>query len=195
MTTPSHDNLVFSDKQSSISRDLNNVVGRYNDGEIVFLDDNQQGTKWKALHNAGFQIHLAKDKNNNWYITDMIDNLSKVNPYTESEKDTEYVDVSEFLKNHSDGAIDIMFTTPELKNFHRVGLINLEDNVYTLTPDLVDKLSSFDYEINEDEEIYANVLTDSVLHLIYCSLKDTSKQTTKISMNQSRYLNYLLLKR
>ncbi|HDY7993860.1 hypothetical protein [Vibrio vulnificus] len=176
----SHDNLVFSDKQSATVRDLNKTIGRYNNGEVEFLDDNQLGTKWKALHQAGFKIHLAKDKNNNWYITDLIDNLSKVNPYTESMEDTKFVDEDEFLKKHNDGAIDIMFTTPSMKHFHRVGLINLDDNVYTLQPQYAEDLEDFEYEIDdEQDEIFASVMTDSIVAPKLLKLQKALQQEDK----------------
>lgn len=177
--TPEHKFVVFLNKEASDKKDLTQTVGRFDETRraIAFLDDNQNGTKWKALMNGGFQIHLARDKDGNYYITDLIDNLSDVQQYTESDNgvdikpidiDSEdrplvYKEEKEFLKNHNDGAMDLDFTTNDLRFEHRVGLYNEIDNVYTLREDVKDFLEDFSFSIDEnDEGVIANIDNSSI---------------------------------
>ncbi|HDY7528530.1 TPA: hypothetical protein RQJ59_001788 [Vibrio vulnificus] len=175
--TPGHKFVVFLNKEASDKKDLAQTVGRFDETRraIAFLDGTPNGDKWKALMSGGFQIHLARDKDGNYYITDLIDNLSDIKPYTESSDldDIEqqidsrpelvYKEEKEFLEQDIDSAMDLNFTTNDLGFEHRVGLYNEEFSTYTLREDVKDFLEDFSFSIDEnDEGVIANIDNSSI---------------------------------
>ncbi|MEZ9669020.1 hypothetical protein AB4262_04430 [Vibrio breoganii] len=167
-----HNNIIFQSIADLKRGDLSKAIGRADDdGNAVFLSDGAGGTKFQALHDNGMQIHLAKDSSGNWYITDLMDNLSDVDQYTEShDRDVEsmkalnesisYIDESEFLShlsesNDSDSYIPLVFTTNALQHEFTIG--HISGDKFTLN----DGLPYFDFTVNEvetdDGEIVAYV--------------------------------------
>ncbi|MEZ8501579.1 hypothetical protein AB6D08_09725 [Vibrio splendidus] len=164
-----HNNIIFQSIADLKRGDLSKAIGRADEhGNAVFLSDGAGGggTKFQALHDNGMQIHLAKDSSGNWYITDLIDDISHVEPYTESESESaldesiSYLDESEFLShlaesNDSDGYIPLVFTTNELDHEFTIG--HISGDKFTLD----NGLPYFDFTVNEletdDGEIVAYV--------------------------------------
>ena len=178
-TSPAHSGVVFLNKEASDKKDMSDTVGRFDETRkaIAFLSGTPNGNKWKALMDGGFQIHLARDKDGNYYITDLIDNLSDVQQYTESDNgvDIEQIDIDsedrplvykeekEFMEQDIDSAMDLNFTTNDLGCEHRVGLYNEEHSTYTLREDVKDFLEDFSFSIDEnDEGVIANIDNSSI---------------------------------
>ncbi|EIC9815198.1 hypothetical protein LA020_002893 [Vibrio alginolyticus] len=177
---PSHGNLVFKDEQSAKHRDLAKSVGRFEPKQrgIVFFDDNAIGTKYHALFRNGFAMKLTQNQDGNWFVDtsparDMMESLElKANADehvkgksvdAHQERPTIMIDEKEFLQDHNDGAIDITFTTPEMKHVYTVGYLNPVTHRYTIRPDLINELDDFEYEMDEDVEApTAVVQADSI---------------------------------
>ncbi|MBE4278851.1 hypothetical protein CGJ43_00060 [Vibrio parahaemolyticus] len=172
---PSHTGLVFANKQDADKKDLSNVVGRFDEKrrEIALLDGTQAGDKYRALINAGLQMYLQKDDRNNYYITNLLDNINSMTKTDKSFSDyySEAIEGSElstvdrderpdilfkefdaFMAEDNESAMDLDFTLPSLKYEHRVGLYNEDSNVYTLREDVLDFLDDFSFHIDENEE-------------------------------------------
>ncbi|HCG9752630.1 TPA: hypothetical protein NKQ52_005063 [Vibrio parahaemolyticus] len=175
--TPSHTGLVFASKKEADQKDLSNVVGRFDEKrrEIALLDGTRAGDKYRALINAGLQVHLAKDDRNNYYITGLLDNISSMaksnKSFSECSEAIEQGQTSElstvdsderpdilfkefdaFMAEDNDSAMDLDFTLPSLKYEHRVGLYNEDKGTYTLREDVLDLLDEFSFHINENNE-------------------------------------------
>ncbi|HFQ4938121.1 TPA: hypothetical protein ACGUTZ_000547 [Vibrio vulnificus] len=176
---PSHTGLVFASKKEADQKDLSNVVGRFDEKrrEIALLDGTRAGDKYRALINAGLQIHLQKDDRNNYYITNLLDNISSMaktdnksfsDYYSEAIEDKSQaselstVDSDErpdilfkefdaFMAEDNESAMDLDFTLPSLKYEHRVGLYNEDQGTYTLREDVLDLLDEFSFHIDEQE--------------------------------------------
>ncbi|EHY1122958.1 hypothetical protein K2V14_003957 [Vibrio vulnificus] len=177
---PSHGNLVFKDEQSAKHRDLAKSVGRFEPKQrgIVFFDDNAIGTKYHALFRNGFAMKLTQNQDGNWFVDtsparDMMESLelkanadehvndSSVDAH--QERPTIMIDEKEFLQDHNDGAIDITFTTPDMKHVHTVGYLNPVTHRYTIRRDLINELDDFEYEMDEDVEAPTAVIqADSI---------------------------------
>ncbi|GIU32905.1 hypothetical protein TUM4644_33310 [Shewanella colwelliana] len=171
-----HKSVVFDTKQSADKRDMTKSIGRFSPHRkaISFIDDNGVGTKYMALYRNGFSINVSKNGDGNYFVDlspahDMMEKLNEAKQRRQqtdtSEPDFEpsLIEQDEFLKNHNDGAIDIMITTPKLQHDHRVGLLNLSTGHYTLRPELINELDDFEYELDEDSESpVANIATDSI---------------------------------
>ncbi|WP_210472616.1 hypothetical protein [Vibrio crassostreae] len=177
---PTHDKVVFASKEDAQKKDLTRCIGRFDEPRksIVFIDDNGVGTKYKALMQNGLQIHLAKDDRNNYYITDLIDNISKagqnlgvhesleVEPTdnnVEERPELVFKTAQEFMEQDIDSAMDIDFTTEALNYEHRVGLYNEDAQSYTLRDDVKDFLDDFEFKIDETEEgVLARISPESL---------------------------------
>ncbi|MFS1420513.1 hypothetical protein BCU26_016705 [Vibrio splendidus] len=179
--TPAHNGVVFLNKEASDKKDLQNTIGRFDETRkaIAFLKGTPNGDKWKALMDGGFQIHLAKDDRNNYYVTDLLDTISKTGIH-ETEGETADVtktddltdgdrpelvfkEEKDFLEQDVDSAMDIDFTTENLNYEHRVGLYNEDANTYTLREDVKDLLDEFEFNIDENEDgVVARIAPESV---------------------------------
>ncbi|HAS8316619.1 TPA: hypothetical protein I7702_16810 [Vibrio vulnificus] len=177
---PSHGNLVFTDKQTAAHRDLSKSIGRFDPAQqaIQFFDDKDVGTKYKVLFQNGFGMTLTRNQDGNWYVDlsparDMMESLdikahaddhvkdSSVDAH--NERPTIMIDEKEFLQDHNDGAIDITFTTPNMKHVHTVGYLNPVTHRYTIRRDLINELDDFEYEMDEDVEAPTAVIqSDSI---------------------------------
>ncbi|MEZ8168150.1 hypothetical protein A152_0012600 [Vibrio tasmaniensis 1F-187] len=184
--TPTHDQIVFANEHDAKQRDLSKAIGRFDAPRksIIFVDDNSIGTKYKALMDNGFQIHLAKDDRNNYYITDLLDNISKAGENlgvhesvdtgetadiestdnnTDERPELTFKEESEFLEQDIDSAMDLDFTTESLNYEHRVGLYNEDSNMYTLREDVKDLLDEFEFNIDENEDgVIARIAPESI---------------------------------
>ena len=182
--TPAHSGVVFLNKEASDKKDMQNTIGRFDETRkaIAFLKGTPNGDKWKALMDGGFQIHLAKDDRNNYFITDLLDNISKSGIHesesvdiekTDNFKDDEgnssdrpeivFKEESDFMKQDIDDAMDLDFTTENLNYEHRVGLYNEDANSYTLREELKDLLDEFEFNIDENEEgVIARIAPESI---------------------------------
>lgn len=76
----------------------------------------------------------------------------KHNTDDDNENQLEYVEEQEFMNKHIDSAMDLDFTTDNLKYEHRVGLYNELDNVYTLRDDTKEILDEFTFKVDENED-------------------------------------------
>ncbi|OEE60124.1 hypothetical protein [Vibrio splendidus] len=185
--TPAHAGVVFANKQDADKRDMSKAIGRFDAPRrsIVFVKDNGLGTKYKALADNGFQIHLAKDDRKNYFITDLLDNIAKTGmhesvsgEYSDIEnkdnfKDDEgnssgrpdivFKEESDFMEHDIDSAMDLDFTTENLNYEHRVGLYNEDASSYTLREDVKDLLDEFEFNIDENEDgVIARVAPESL---------------------------------
>ncbi|MCU8257239.1 hypothetical protein M2G94_04555 [Vibrio vulnificus] len=177
---PSHGNLVFKDEHSAKHRDLANSVGRFEPKQrgIVFFEDNAIGTKYHALFRNGFAMKLTQNQDGNWFVDtsparDMMesldikaqddDHVKDRSVDAHNERPTIMIDEKEFLQDHNDGAIDITFTTPNMKHVHTVGYLNPVTHRYTIRRDLINELDDFEYEMDEDIEAPTAVIqSDSI---------------------------------
>ncbi|MEZ8966370.1 hypothetical protein AB6E53_06720 [Vibrio breoganii] len=186
--TPAHDGVVFANKQDADKKDMSKAIGRFDAPRrsIVFVKDNGLGTKYKALADNGFQIHLAKDDRNNYFITDLLDNISKSGMHesvsTGEDSDIEnkdnfkddegnssdrpdlvFKEESDFMEQDIDDAMDLDITTESLNYEHRVGLYSESGNSYTLREDTKDLLDEFEFNIDENEEgVVARIAPESM---------------------------------
>ncbi len=182
--TPSHKGVVFANEQTARQKDMTQVIGRFDEPNesIVFINDNALGTKYKALMNSGMALHLAKDDRNNYYVTDLLDNIAKtgmheateIDDYKQQKNDVEqehereerpliYKTEQEFIEQDIDSAMDLDFTTEDLKFEHRVGLYNEDANSYTLREDVEDLLDEFEFDVDEqDDGVVARIANESV---------------------------------
>ncbi len=176
-----HANAVFPSKHSAAARDMTASIGRFHPETqaILFFSDYKNGTKFKALRDNGFAIHLTKNNDGNWYV-DMDSVVNKIRDRELSEqdsveidqvddnKDTQrpviMIDEDEFLQDHNDGAIDITFTTPKMKYVHTVGYLNPITHRYAIRPELMKELDDFEYEMDESnpEAPEAVIAQDSI---------------------------------
>ncbi|CAH1602475.1 conserved hypothetical protein [Vibrio jasicida] len=166
-----HANVVFTNEKAAKHRDMAQTIGRFEPsiGAIAFNDDKDVGTKYAALFNNGFGLHVTQNNDGNWYADvsparDMMEAISDTkNVDHKDERPFIRLEEDEFLNDHSDGAFYINFTTPTMNHDHHVGQLNLESRRYTIRPDLIKELDDFEYELDEDEEgPVANVMTDSI---------------------------------
>ncbi|MGL1606731.1 hypothetical protein ACSTIN_12905 [Vibrio parahaemolyticus] len=80
--------------------------------------------------------------------------------YTDNDSLT-YLNQIEFLKYYSDDAIDLMFSTDDMIHEHQVGLLSMNENVYTLRDD-IDFIDSFELELDESDGVIAYIDNDSM---------------------------------
>ncbi|ANP76938.1 hypothetical protein A134_11145 [Vibrio crassostreae 9CS106] len=163
-----HGKLIFRSLADLTRKDLTNVIGRFDGNETAsFLSDGSLGQKYQALYNNGVAIHLAKGSDGNYYLTDLIDNVSFVETYTNVNLNEQALDESisylpedSFLihlseSNDSDSYIPLVFTTNALQHEFTIG--HISGDKFTLN----DGLPYFDFIVNEiesdDGEIVAYV--------------------------------------
>lgn len=181
--TTLHANVVFPSKKVAETRDMKASIGRFHPETqaITFFDDHQHGTKFKALRDNGFEIHLTKNNDGNWYV-DIDSVIAKIRDreitesLTDNDEDLEYdrqkvgnrpelvyKEENDFLEQDNDAAMDLSFTTDDLGFEHRVGLYNEIENTYTLREDVKDLLEDFSFSIDEnDEGVVANIDNSSI---------------------------------
>ncbi|KAB0463169.1 hypothetical protein [Vibrio kanaloae] len=161
-----HHNIIFQSKADD--GDLSKAIGRADDdGNAVFLSDGAGGggTKFQALHDSGMQIHLAKGSSGNWYITDLIDDISDVEMYESVSLNEKALDESisylpedgflvHLAESNSDDYVSIYFTSNELEHEFCVG--HISDGRYTLAKSFPN-IGEFDVieKENDDGEIVA----------------------------------------
>lgn len=80
--------------------------------------------------------------------------------YTDNDSLT-YLNQIEFLKYYSDDAIDLMFSTDDMIHEHQIGLLSMNENVYTLRDD-IDFIDSFELELDESDGVIAYIDNDSM---------------------------------
>ncbi|ELP6122756.1 phage tail tape measure protein [Vibrio vulnificus] len=184
--TPSHKGVVFANEQTAKQKDMTQAIGRFDEPRrsIVFINDNGLGTKYKALMSNGMALHLTKDDRNNYYVTDLLDNISKTglnenketdeydsadidkvdaNTDEDDQRPVIYKEEQDFLEQDIDSAMDLDFTTEDLGFEHRVGMYNEHTNTYTLREDVKDLLDEFEFDIDETEDgVVAHVLNESI---------------------------------
>ncbi|PMG06830.1 hypothetical protein BCV02_00640 [Vibrio breoganii] len=163
-----HSKLIFKSLDDLKRKDLTNVIGRFDGNETAsFLSDWSLGQKYQALYDNSVSIFLAKGTDGNYYLTDLVDNISDVEMYESvnlNEKalneSISYLDESEFLShlsesNDSDSYIPLVFTTNALQHEFTIG--HISGDKFTLN----DGLPYFDFTVNEvetdDGEIVAYV--------------------------------------
>ncbi|PMG83561.1 hypothetical protein [Vibrio breoganii] len=167
-----HNNIIFQSIADLKRGDLSKAIGRADeDGNAVFLSDGAGGTKFQALHDNGMQIHLAKDSSGNWYITDLIDDISHVEMYEsvnlneQASTSINYLPEDNFLvhlaeSNDSDSYIPLLFTTNALQHEFTIG--HISGDKFTLD----NGLPYFDFAVDEvetdDGEIVAYVDNSSL---------------------------------
>ncbi|GAB7224770.1 hypothetical protein VoSk93_39890 [Vibrio owensii] len=178
---PEHTRVVFASKKDSDDKDLSKAIGRFDEQRraIALLKGTKLGDKYKALMDGGFQVYLAKDDRNNYYVTDLLDSNEINESYGLEHDDIErevdsntgehderpaiYKEEQAFLEQDIDSAMDLDFTTEDLKFGHRVGLYNEYNNTYTLREDVKDFLEDFEFDIDETEDgVVAHVLNESI---------------------------------
>ncbi|MFA0435935.1 hypothetical protein AB4554_06925 [Vibrio breoganii] len=153
-----HSKLIFRSLADLTRKDLTNVIGRFDGNETAsFLSDGSLGQKYQALYNNGVAIHLAKGSDGNYYLTDLIDNVSFVETYTNVNLNEQALDESisylpedGFLihlseSNDSDSYIPLVFTTNALQHEFTIG--HISGDKFTLN----DGLPCFDFIVNEIE--------------------------------------------
>jgi hypothetical protein len=203
--SPSHYSVVFASKQDSDNKDMSKAVGRFDEQRrAIALLNTELGKKYKALMDGGFQVFLNKDIRDNFYITqveDAIEHLKKgsysdfamqesiedaedeneeaveLDKVDKERPELEYVEEEEFLENHIDSAMDLDFTTENLKYEHRVGMYNEHDNVYTLRDDTKDLLNEFEFHVDENEDgVVARINNESINARVLLRLINLLKQ-------------------
>ncbi|MFB1075413.1 hypothetical protein [Vibrio diabolicus] len=163
-----HGKLIFKSLADLERKDLTNVIGRFDGNETAsFLVDGASGQKFNALFNHGVAIHLAKGSDGNYYLTDLIDNVSFVEMYERVNLDEQalnesinYLPERDFLihlseSNDSDSYIPLVFSTNALQHEFTIG--HISGDRFTLN----DGLPYFDFAVDEvetdDGEIVAYV--------------------------------------
>ncbi|MEZ9188045.1 hypothetical protein AB4133_01740 [Vibrio sp. 10N.286.52.F8] len=160
-----HSKLIFKSLKDLERKDLTNVIGRFDGNETAsFLVDGASGQKFNALFNHGVAIHLAKGSDGNYYLTDLIDNVSFVEPIGSTKKyehinlnqkaldeRIDYLPEDDFLvhlaeSNDSDSYIPLVFTTNALQHEFTIG--HISGDKFTLN----DGLPYFDFTVNEVEK-------------------------------------------
>ncbi|MEZ8611710.1 MULTISPECIES: hypothetical protein [Vibrio] len=165
-----HSKLIFKTLGDLERKDLTNVIGRFDGKETAsFLSDGQGGggTKFQALFNNSVAIHLAKGRDGNYYLTNLVDDISHVEMYEcvnlngkVLDESIGYLQEDDFLvhlaeSNDSDSYIPLVFTTNALQHEFTIG--HISGDKFTLN----DGLPYFDFIVNEiesdDGEIVAYV--------------------------------------
>ncbi|MEZ8863380.1 hypothetical protein AB6E85_25755, partial [Vibrio sp. 10N.247.311.51] len=124
-----HSKLIFRSLADLTRKDLTNVIGRFDGNETAsFLSDGALGQKYQALYDNGVAIHLAKGRDGNYYLTDLVDDISHIEMYehvnfNENALDESigYLPKDDFLihlseSNDSDSYIPLVFTTNALQH-------------------------------------------------------------------------------
>ncbi|TEW55944.1 hypothetical protein E2R68_02305 [Psychromonas sp. RZ22] len=172
---PSHKSIVFADKESAQKRDLNKVIGRFNQERksILFLDDNSVGKKYQSLFRTGFSLNVNADARGNYFISnDNSINESGVFEPSETES-MHYVTESCYLKKHNDSGMELYFNTDKMNYQHRVGLVAFTETggVYTTRLDLNLESEDFEIDIVDDAhlvetgelvDVHAEIVIDSL---------------------------------
>ncbi|MEZ9347256.1 hypothetical protein AB4166_10435 [Vibrio splendidus] len=168
-----HSKLIFKSLADLERKDLTNVIGRFDGNETAsFLVDGASGQKFNALFNHGVAIHLAKGSDGNYYLTDLIDNVSFVEMYERVNLDEQalnesinYLPEDDFVihlaeSNDCDSYIPLVFTTNALQHEFTIG--HISGDRFTLN----DGLPYFDFAVDEvetdDGEIVAYVDNSSL---------------------------------
>lgn len=168
-----HSKLIFRSLADLKRKDLTNVIGRFDGIETAsFLSDGSLGLKYQSLHNNGVAIHLAKGTDGNYYLTDLVDDISYVEMYERVNLDEQalnesinYLPERDFLihlaeSNDSDSYIPLVFTANALDHEFTIG--HISGDRFTLN----DGLPYFDFAVDEvetdDGEIVAYVDNSSL---------------------------------
>ncbi|PML59452.1 hypothetical protein [Vibrio lentus] len=158
-----HSKLIFKSLADLERKDLTNVIGRFDGETASFLSDGALGQKYQALYDNGVAIHLARDNSGNYYLTDLIDNVSFVEPIGSTKKYEhinlnekaldeciDYLPEDDFLvhlaeSNDSDSYIPLVFTTNAQQHEFTIG--HISGDKFTLN----DGLPYFDFTVSEVE--------------------------------------------
>lgn len=153
-----HGKLIFKTLDDLERKDLTNVIGRFDGKETAsFLSDGALGQKYQALYDNSVSIFLAKGSDGNYYLTDLVDNISHVETYENVNLNEKALDESiEFLPegsfltylakgNDSDSYIPLVFTTNALQHEFTIG--HISGDKFTLN----NGLPYFDFTVNEVE--------------------------------------------
>ena len=151
-----HSKLIFRSLADLKRKDLTNVIGRFDGIETAsFLSDGSLGLKYQSLHNNGVAIHLAKGTDGNYYLTNLVDDISHVEMYESVNLNDKALDESisylperDFLihlseSNDSDSYIPLVFTTKALDHEFTIG--HISGDKFTLD----NSLPYFDFTVNE----------------------------------------------
>ena len=192
-----HAGLVFDNEESAEKRDMNKTLGRFEPehSAIAFFDDHSVGTKYRALYRNGYGLYLKANKDGNYFVDtspikgvmEQVNEAAKQREVDLESLDFEpmLVDEQEFFKHDNDGAVDITFTTPQLKHEHRLGLLNASTGRYTLRPDLINELDDFEYSLEEhDGNVYASIAPTSIAATKLVKLLDVLKQEDVEEINE-----------
>ncbi|MFA0054700.1 hypothetical protein [Vibrio echinoideorum] len=161
-----HGKLIFRSLADLEQKDLTSVIGRFDGKETAsFLSDGALGQKYLALFQNGVSIQLAKGSDGNYYLTDLVDDISHVKTYTNVnlneralDENIDYLPEDDFLvhlaESNSDDYVSIYFTSNELEHEFCVG--HISDGKYTLAKSFPD-IGEFDVieKENDDGEIVA----------------------------------------
>ncbi|EMC8460727.1 hypothetical protein K6754_23830 [Vibrio alginolyticus] len=202
--TPGHDAVVFASKQDADSQNLQKAIGRFDAPRrsIAFLKGTPQGDKYSALHNSGFKLFLTQDERNNFYINQIVDAIKHATGQIQESDEiestefdtklTEYVEHDEFMEQYIDSAQSIRFTTPKMKHYHQVGLINETHNVFTTRPEIADLLNEFEVtdEIDEEEEPFKLVDNGSVKGTNLVELMEYLNDDDEEELEESESVNF-----
>ena len=153
-----HSNLIFKSLADLERKDLTNVIGRFDGKETAsFLSDGSLGQKYQALFNNSVAIHLAKGTDGNYYLTNLVDDISHVEMYESVnlnekalDESISYLPEDGFLvhlaeSNDSDNYIPLVFTTKALDHEFTIG--HISGDKFTLD----NGLPYFDFTVNEVE--------------------------------------------
>lgn len=168
--SPSHTDVVFENKEAAQQRNMIRTIGRFNESEssIAFLEDNGIGTKYKALFESGFGLHIEKI-NNALYVADINDvikmneqrlDFESMSALNECVETVEYLNESEFCtyieESETDSFTGLWFGHKSIVDadndiqMYEVGQVT-PDGKFTLRPDIANLIDS-DFEIAFDSD-------------------------------------------
>lgn len=166
--SPSHANVIFESKEAALQRNMLKTIGRFDEdsGSIAFIDDKGIGTKYKALFESGFGLHIEKI-NNTLYVASVDDVLAmneqkldfeSMSALNEGVETVEYLSESEFTAHVTESETDsfsgLWFGHKSIidkdgdETAFNVGQVTA-DGKFTLRPDIANLISS-DFEIQVD---------------------------------------------
>ncbi|MFA0543066.1 hypothetical protein [Vibrio sp. 10N.222.52.B7] len=161
--SPSHTDVVFMNRQSATERDMTKAIARFSkaNSEIAFLEDKGIGTKYRALFNSGFGLHL-ESVNGALYVADINDVMKSLNEHAndyelsalnESIDTVVYVSFDEFCNSLNERATDVVldldFTHKDLGHTYVVGHVSTGGD-FTLRPEIANLISS-DFTIVQND--------------------------------------------
>lgn len=156
-------------------------------GFQVFLNKDARDNYYIAQVEDAIE-HLKKGSYSDFAMQESIESLDNTANKDDSvelarvdkerpELELEYVEEEEFLENHIDSAMDLDFTTEQLKFEHRVGMYNEHDNVYTLRDDTKELLDEFEFSVDENKDgVVARINNESINARVLLKLINLLKQ-------------------